>query len=54
VLAEYHLAGPEHIEQAIAAAGSAQREWASWPWEERAAVFLRAAELLATSWRPTR
>jgi 1-pyrroline-5-carboxylate dehydrogenase len=53
VLAEYHLAGPEHIEQAIAAAVSAQREWSAWPWEERAAVMLRAAELLATSWRPT-
>src|SRR3954469_18610801 len=53
VLAEYHLAGPEHIQQAIAAAAAARREWASWPWEERAGVLLRAAELLATSWRPT-
>ena len=54
VLAEYHLAGPEHIEQAIAAAATAHREWSTWPWEERAAVLLRAAELLATTWRPTR
>jgi 1-pyrroline-5-carboxylate dehydrogenase len=53
VLAEYHLAGPEHIEQAIAAAGRARREWANWPWEDRAAVLLRAAELLATTWRAT-
>ena len=53
VLAEYHLAGPEHIQQAIAAAAAARREWAAWPWEDRAAVLLRAAELLATSWRPT-
>ena len=53
VLAEYHLGGPEHVQQAIAAAGAARREWAAWPWEERAAVILRAAELLATSWRPT-
>ena len=53
VLAEYHLAGPEHIEQAIAAAARARREWANWPWEDRAAVLLRAAELLATTWRAT-
>jgi 1-pyrroline-5-carboxylate dehydrogenase len=53
VLADYHLAGPEHVEQAIAAAAAARREWASWPWEERAGVLLRAAELLATTWRST-
>jgi len=53
VLAEYHVAGPEHVEQAIAAAAKARREWSAWPWEDRAAVMLRAAELLATSWRAT-
>jgi 1-pyrroline-5-carboxylate dehydrogenase len=53
VLAEYHMAGPEHVQQAIAAAAEARREWGAWPWEERAAVILRAAELLATTWRPT-
>ena len=53
VLAEYHLAGPEHVQQAIAASAAARREWAAWAWEDRAAVILRAAELLATSWRPT-
>jgi 1-pyrroline-5-carboxylate dehydrogenase len=53
VLAEYHMASPEHVQQAIAAAAAARQEWGAWPWEERAAVLLRAAELLATSWRPT-
>src|SRR5687768_7953513 len=53
VLAEYHLAGAEHIQQAIAASAAARREWAAWPWEDRAAVLLRAAELLATTWRST-
>jgi 1-pyrroline-5-carboxylate dehydrogenase len=53
VLAEYHTAGPEQIQQAIAASNAARRDWAGWPWEDRAAVLLRAAELLATSWRAT-
>ncbi len=53
VLANWHKAGREHVAQAIEAAAAARREWASWPWEDRAAVFLRAAELLATSWRST-
>ena len=53
VLADWHVAGPEHVELAIAAARDARREWASWPWEDRAAVFLRAAELLTTTWRQT-
>ncbi len=53
VLADYHLADAEHVQQAIAASAAARREWASWAWEDRAAVILRAAELLATSWRST-
>ena len=53
VLAEYHLAEPRHVEQAIAAAAEGRKEWANWPWEDRAAVLLRAGELLATSWRAT-
>jgi 1-pyrroline-5-carboxylate dehydrogenase len=53
VLADYHLAGPQEVQQAIAAAAEARREWGSWSWEDRAAVMLRAAELLATSWRAT-
>ncbi len=53
VLAEWHKAQKEHVAQAIDAAAAARREWARWPWEDRAAVFLRAAELLATGWRST-
>jgi 1-pyrroline-5-carboxylate dehydrogenase len=53
VLADWHKASPEHVAQAISAAAEARREWARWPWEDRAAVFLRAAELLATTWRAT-
>jgi 1-pyrroline-5-carboxylate dehydrogenase len=53
VLADWHLADARHVRLAIAAARRASREWSAWPWEDRAAVFLKAAELLSTSWRPT-
>jgi 1-pyrroline-5-carboxylate dehydrogenase len=53
VLAEYHMAEPCHVTQAMTAALAARREWSAWPWEDRAAVLLRAAELLSTSWRAT-
>ena len=53
VLGDYHLAGPAEIDAAIKSAVAAQREWASWPWEDRAAVFLKAGELLAGTWRAT-
>ena len=53
VLADWHHAEPQHVEQAIAAAARARGEWAASPFDERAAVFLRAAELLTTTWRAT-
>ena len=53
VLATVHKGGAKEVEQAIAAAGGAWQDWSRWPWEERAAVFLRAAELLAGPWRAT-
>ena len=52
-LGVWHAADADLARRAIASTVDAQREWASWPWEDRAAVFLRAAELLSTSWRPT-
>jgi 1-pyrroline-5-carboxylate dehydrogenase len=53
VLADVHQGGAEHVAQAIDAAAAAWRDWSRWPWEERATVFLRAAELLAGPWRNT-
>jgi 1-pyrroline-5-carboxylate dehydrogenase len=41
------------VQQAIDAALAARREWSAWSWEDRAAILLKAAELLATSWRAT-
>jgi 1-pyrroline-5-carboxylate dehydrogenase len=53
VLADWHAAETAHVTQAIDAARAASREWASWSFQDRAAVFLRAAELLTTTWRAT-
>jgi 1-pyrroline-5-carboxylate dehydrogenase len=53
VLADVAKGGAEHVQQAIAAARAAHQDWSRTPWHERAAVFLRAAELLAGPWRAT-
>ena len=53
VLADVHQGGPDEVERAIQAAADAWHDWSRPPWEERAAVFLRAAELLAGPWRAT-
>ena len=53
VLADWHQATPELTARAIDAAAEAHREWSRWPWAERAAVLLRAADLLATTHRDT-
>jgi 1-pyrroline-5-carboxylate dehydrogenase len=53
VLADVHQGGADQVEQAIEAAAAAWEDWHRLPWEERAAVFLRAAELLAGPWRDT-
>ena len=52
-LGRWHRAGREHVEEAIRAAAEAHKEWSRWDWVDRAAVFLRAADLLATTWRST-
>ena len=51
LLARCHIAGAKETEDAIAAARQAWEEWSNWAWEDRAAIFLRAAELLAGPWR---
>ena len=53
VLADVHQAGPKEVEDAIKASAEAWEDWHRMPWEERAGVFLRAAELLAGPWRDT-
>jgi len=53
VLATVHKGDATHVGQAIEAAAEAWEDWHRTPWEERAAVFLRAAELLSGHWRAT-
>jgi 1-pyrroline-5-carboxylate dehydrogenase len=51
VLGQYHQGDESHVNMAIKAALSAREMWSNLPWEERAAVFLKAAELLAGPYR---
>jgi 1-pyrroline-5-carboxylate dehydrogenase len=53
VLATYHQAGPEQVRMAADATRAAWAGWSEMPWEARAAVFLKAADLLAGPWRDT-
>ncbi|HEX6788169.1 MAG TPA: L-glutamate gamma-semialdehyde dehydrogenase, partial [Gaiellaceae bacterium] len=53
VLASVHKGGAKEVERAINAAAEAWNDWSRTPWEERAAVLLRASELLAGPWRQT-
>jgi len=52
VLAKVHQAGPAEVQAAIRAAREAWLDWSMWEFERRAAVFLKAADLLATRYRP--
>src|SRR5690606_16170322 len=51
VVGTYHLAEEKHIEDAIATALEARKSWSQMPWEQRAGIFLKAAELLAGPYR---
>lgn len=51
VLGKVHQATPDDVGLAIETALKARKQWAALPWEERAAVFLKAADLLASTWR---
>ena len=51
VVGHYHKAEKKHVEQAIAAALSAKNDWENLPWEQRAGIFLKAAELIAGPYR---
>lgn len=51
VLGEYYVAGEKELLMAIEAAEAARAEWESMPWEHRATIFLKAADLLAGKYR---
>lgn len=51
-LGYFHAGEEKHIHQAIEAALAAKESWASMSWENRAGIFLKAADLIATKYRP--
>ncbi|WP_323027600.1 L-glutamate gamma-semialdehyde dehydrogenase [Gelidibacter japonicus] len=51
VVGTYHLAEKSHVEDAIATALEARKSWSQMPWEHRAGIFLKAAELIAGPYR---
>src|SRR5882757_1924585 len=51
-LGYFHSGDASHVKQAIAAALKAKESWAAMSWENRAHIFLKAADLLATKYRP--
>ena len=53
VLGQYHQANALFVEKAIAAADAAKPEWSRMPWDARAIIFLKAADLLAGKYRAT-
>ena len=51
IVGEYHLAEKKHVKDAIKTALKARENWAEIPWEQRAGIFLKAAELIAGPYR---
>ena len=51
IVGEYYLAEPEHIDNAIDSALAAKENWENMSWENRSAIFLKAAELIAGPYR---
>ncbi len=51
IVGTYHLAEKSHVEKAIANALETKKAWANMAWEQRAAIFLKAAELIAGPYR---
>lgn len=51
VVGRYHIGEQKHVQEAIETALEARTQWAAMPWEQRAAIFLKAAELLAGPYR---
>ncbi|MGZ5304105.1 MAG: aldehyde dehydrogenase family protein, partial [Bacteroidia bacterium] len=51
IIGSYYKSSKEHVSQAVDAALKAKKEWANMPWEHRASIFLKAAELLAGPFR---
>ena len=51
VVGHYHLAEKSHVDEAISTALEARTNWAEMPWEHRAGIFLKAAELIAGPYR---
>ena len=52
LLGHFHAGDASHARQAIDAAMGAKKAWAATSWENRANIFMKAAELLATKYRP--
>ncbi len=51
ILGHFHQGDASHVKEAIDAALAAQNQWSNMPWVQRASIFLKAADLLATKYR---